>query len=234
MNILALDTSMAACSVAARREGGAVAARFEARERGHAEALFAMIEAVMAEAGLRYSELSRIAVTLGPGSFTGVRAGVAAARGLAVATRAETVGMLSLDVLAARCLAQTDDAAREGGFAVAHDARRGEIYMALYNASGIRISEPQALAPMTAARLLPARIGFIAGTGARQAAAAAATFGRSTPTFFEALQPDAADLLRLALKAEASKTPLSPIYLRPPGAEPQESKMLMRKENYVL
>jgi tRNA threonylcarbamoyladenosine biosynthesis protein TsaB len=234
MNILALDTSMAACSVAAQREGGPVASRFEARERGHAEALFAMIEAVMAEAGLGYSELSRIAVTLGPGSFTGVRAGVAAARGLAVATRAETVGMLSLDVLAARCLALTDDAARQGGFAVAHDARRGEVYVALYNASGTRTSEPQALAPETAAGLLPSGIGFVAGTGARQVAAAAAAFGRSTLTFFETLQPDAADLLRLALRVEASKRPLSPIYLRPPGAEPQDAKTLIRKDNFVL
>lgn len=234
MNILALDTSMAACSVAARRKGGRVASRFEARERGHAEALFAMIEEVMAEAGLGYSELSRIAVTLGPGSFTGVRAGVAAARGLALATGAETVGMLSLDVLAERCLTQTDDAARQGGFAVAHDARRGEVYVALYCALGARVSEPQALPPETAARLLPLGIGFVAGTGARQVAAAAATFGRSAPTFFETLQPDAADLLRLALKAETSGKSLSPIYLRPPGAEPQDGKTLIRKENSVL
>jgi tRNA threonylcarbamoyladenosine biosynthesis protein TsaB len=234
MNILALDTCMAACSVAAQREGGRVASRFEARERGHAEALFAMIEAVMAEAGLAYSELSRIAVTLGPGSFTGVRAGVAAARGLAAATKAGTVGMLSLDVLAERCLVQTDAAARRGGFAVAHDARRGEVYVALYSASGARISEPQALAPETAARLLPHGIGFVAGTGAKQVAVAAAAFGRSTPTFFETLQPDAADLLHLALNVEASGKPLSPIYLRPPGAEPQDGKMLMRKENSAL
>lgn len=233
MNILALDTSMAACSAAALREGGEAASRFEARERGHAEALFPMIEAVMSEAGLQYADLTRVAVTVGPGSFTGVRAGVAAAREIALAAKIEALGVLSLDVLAAGCLAHTDDAVREGGFAIAQDARRGELYVALYSASGRRISEAQALAPAVAAGLLPEGLGFVAGTGAEQLVDAAAAIGRSAPLRFPTLQPDAAHLLRLALAAQPSGEPLSPVYLRPPGAEPQGGKILARKADFA-
>jgi tRNA threonylcarbamoyladenosine biosynthesis protein TsaB len=234
MNILAFDTSMAACSAAALREGGAMASRFEARERGHAEALFSMIEAVMDEAGLKYSELTRVAVTLGPGSFTGVRAGVAAARGIALAAKVEACGVLSLDVLAKGCLAQMDDASRKGGFAVAVDARRGELYVALYSASGERISEAQALTPDVAAGLMPENIGFVAGTGAEQLARAAATFGRSMRVESRGLQPDASWLLQLASSPGLAAGPLSPVYLRPPGAEPQNNKVLARKANSAL
>jgi tRNA threonylcarbamoyladenosine biosynthesis protein TsaB len=221
---------MAACSVAVRRDGGEVVSRYEARERGHAEALFPMINAVMGEAGLDYADLTRVAATVGPGSFTGVRAGVAAARGIALAANVEALGVMSLDVLAEGCRTQTDAASREGGFAVAQDARRGELYLALYSASGERISEAQALAPAVAAGLLPEGLSFVAGTGGEQLAYAAAAIGRIFPVRLRDLQPHAAWLLKLALSLEGSSGPLSPVYLRPPGAEPQDGKMLARQD----
>ena len=101
--LLAFDTSMAACSAAVydidRARLGA--ARFLRMERGHADALAPMIKEVMNEAGLAFSDLARIAVTLGPGSFTGVRTGIAMARGLALALDRPVAGIDTLSAIAA-------------------------------------------------------------------------------------------------------------------------------------
>jgi tRNA threonylcarbamoyladenosine biosynthesis protein TsaB len=233
MNILALDTSMSACSVAALRDGGRVASRFERRERGHAEALFPMIREVMEEAGLGYGELTRIAVTLGPGSFTGVRAGVAAARGMVLAAGIEAVGLLSLDVMAEGFKRRRGPEAPRGGFAIAHDARRGELFLTLYDASGARISEPQALPARIAAGVLPRDLVCAAGSGAAILAEEAAAIGRSLKIIFPDLQPDAVDLLKLAVNVGPAIAPLTPVYLRPAGAEPQGDKMLARRGHFA-
>ncbi|HEY6669359.1 MAG TPA: tRNA (adenosine(37)-N6)-threonylcarbamoyltransferase complex dimerization subunit type 1 TsaB, partial [Methyloceanibacter sp.] len=95
MNILALDTSMGACSAAVLRDDGAarhLVVREALMARGHAEALMPMIAEVMAEAGLDFAALGLIAATVGPGSFTGVRIAIAAARGLALVTPAKLYG----------------------------------------------------------------------------------------------------------------------------------------------
>ena len=101
MTLLALDTSMAACSVAVWRDG-ILAHRFAAMERGHAEALFSHDPRGDGEAGASFADLRAIAVTRGPGSFTGVRVGVAAARGLALATDKPIIAATSLEVIAHR------------------------------------------------------------------------------------------------------------------------------------
>ena len=104
MNVLAFDTCLGAVSVAVRWQGpgGDWLTRHahEARERGHAERLIPMMAEVMEEAGLAFSDLHRIAVTVGPGTFTGVRVGVAAARGLALASGVAVVGTTTLAVMA--------------------------------------------------------------------------------------------------------------------------------------
>ncbi len=105
MNILALDTSMGACSAALiTRDGGArrVFARAERMARGHAEALMPMVDDIMGESGTAFGALDRIAATTGPGSFTGVRIAISAARGLALVTAAKLFGSDSLTVMATR------------------------------------------------------------------------------------------------------------------------------------
>ena len=92
--ILAMDTSTAACSVALWRDGGVVASRFEVIERGHAEYLVPMIEAVMAEADERPADIDLIAVSIGPGAFTGIRLGLATARAMALAQDIPCIGIL--------------------------------------------------------------------------------------------------------------------------------------------
>ena len=230
MPILALDTTMQACSAALLRagagdEGLEVFSRFEERERGHAEVIIPMLNEVMGEAGLDYSALTHIAVTIGPGSFTGVRVGVATARGLAVATGAEVTGISSLAVLARRV--RDDHTNGDEITAIAADARRGQVYFALFDAYGTPLCDPVAVTPEDAAGLLPAGEPYIfAGTGAELVAAANPR--REPEEIVPALQPDAATLARMALGLKPGMQPVVPLYLRPPDAKAQTDHAIAR------
>ena len=100
MKLLALDCAGLACSVALWRDGAIVAERTREMARGHAEALMPMLGEVMAAADERLDALDRLAVTVGPGSFTGIRVGLAAARGLALAIGCPLIGVGTLAALA--------------------------------------------------------------------------------------------------------------------------------------
>jgi tRNA threonylcarbamoyladenosine biosynthesis protein TsaB len=222
MTILAIDTSMAACSAAILTPGAAAPMqRYEAMARGQAEQIFPMIEAVLAEAGCGYPALTRIAVTLGPGSFTGVRAGVAAARGLALAAALPVVGAGSLEVMARGCVRRLAENERAGGFAVLQDARRNEVYMQLFAPDGEALSEPHVQSVADALAALPAEMTLIVGSGAPLIAAQAEIQGRHLRARLPDLLPEAGDLALLAVHRAPSARPPAPLYLRAPDAKPQ-------------
>jgi tRNA threonylcarbamoyl adenosine modification protein YeaZ len=200
--------------------------------RGHAEELFAMIEAVMAEAGCDFSSLSKIAVTLGPGSFTGVRAGLAAARGFALAAGLPIVGANSLEVMAQGCLRRLGPHERSHGFAVVHDARREECYAQAFDPGGQALAEPGLFRIGDVTETLPPRMNVLVGTGAIAAVAAAAAKGAADDLAARLpdLLPEAADLARIAVLRPPSPQPPAPIYLRPADAKPQTDKSLARTD----
>ncbi len=232
MAILAIETSMTACSAAILPAGGAEPIqRFEPMARGHAEAIFPMIEAVMAASGCGYEALTKIAVTLGPGSFTGVRAGVAAARGIALAAKVPLVGATSLEVMARGCVRRTEAETRAGGFAVLHDARRGELYVQPFDAGGEAIGEAQLLTLSQTLAALPAEMRLIVGSGAAAVAEAARDRGRRLSPALTDLLPEAADLAILAASRVPADRPPAPLYLRPPDAKPQTDKSVVRAQS---
>jgi tRNA threonylcarbamoyladenosine biosynthesis protein TsaB len=230
MNILALDTSMGACSAAVlRADGGArgLFAREATMARGHAEALMPMVVEVMEEAGVAFANLDLIAATVGPGSFTGVRIAIAAARGLALATGAKLYGTDSLTVMAKAAL--MTGALGPEPFAVAVDARRGMLYLALYGDAGQRLEGPLLIAPEEAVALLPGDLDLAVGSGAALLAEAGARAGRPLEAKLPELQPSAAALAEIALEAGETVPVLSPLYLRPPDARPQASMVATRR-----
>jgi tRNA threonylcarbamoyl adenosine modification protein YeaZ len=232
MNILALDTSMGACSAAVLRADGTRQELFghaDFMARGHAEALMPMVAEVMAEAGVTPSGLDLIAATLGPGSFTGVRIAIAAARGLALATGARLWGTDSLTVMAQGALAETD--LRQAGrpFAVAVDARRSMLYFGLFDAAGARLQGPVLIAPEDAAVLLPDNVAVAVGSGAELLAQAAAMQGRRVTAALPDLRPDARSLAVLALAGGETSTTVRPLYLRPPDAKPPAAATLRKR-----
>ncbi|MGE3529315.1 MAG: tRNA (adenosine(37)-N6)-threonylcarbamoyltransferase complex dimerization subunit type 1 TsaB [Methyloceanibacter sp.] len=229
MNILALDTSMGACSAALiTRDGDArrVFARAEKMPRGHAEALMPMIADIMGESGTAFAALDRIAAITGPGSFTGVRIAIAAARGLALVTGAKLYGNDSLTVMARQ--AHDLGVTRGAPFAVAVDARRGMLYLGLYDATARRRDGPLLVAPDDAANLLPAGLLAIVGSGAALLAGAASRRGLSVEPQLTDLEPNAAALATLAEESGETVPALRPLYLRPPDARPQTQAAVAR------
>jgi len=125
MKILALDTALDACSVAISDGDSILAFSHEERTRGHAETLLPTIKSLMKQSGLSFNELDMIAVSVGPGTFTGLRIGLAAARGLAIAAQIPCTGITTLTALAASV---SPEIAKGRPILPVIDARRKEIY----------------------------------------------------------------------------------------------------------
>ncbi|MGE0230245.1 MAG: tRNA (adenosine(37)-N6)-threonylcarbamoyltransferase complex dimerization subunit type 1 TsaB [Flavobacteriaceae bacterium] len=215
MTILAIDTSLDACSFALLRRGGGTAPVVvsEPMATGHAEIFFSLLHRLFAAAGVGPGDVGRIAVTVGPGSFTGIRVGLAAARGLGLAWKVAVRGATTLDVFAYAQLASGRP------FAVLIDARRGAFYRQLYNVPG-DISGP-ALVPAAAPLAGLGADVALAGPGAR----------RVEPEGREILAaPEHLPIADLALMAAADHAmrPPAPLYLRDADARPQAHAALAR------
>lgn len=222
MSLLAFDTATAATAVAVERRDGAV---FEARhdpapgERpGHATRLLGLVEEALAAAGVELSQVRRVAVGTGPGSYTGLRIGVATARGLAQAHGAQLVGVSSLRTLA-------EGAARSAGRAACLavlDARRGEAFAAAWR-DGEELLAPAAVSPselQRAAGKLPRPV-LAVGEGALRFRQDIEPAGATIPPDDDPIHRlSAAPMCRLAGAAEpAAREAVLPAYLRLPDAE---------------
>ena len=164
MKVLAVDTSLAACSAAIRIDGVLAARRYTVPGTGHAEILLPMMEQVRSDCGLEYRELDLLAVTVGPGTFTGVRAGIAAIRGIALVTGTPALALGTLHALAAGAVAG-GIASPDQAIFVAVDARRDEVYFQAFGAGAVPVGEPSigTLADVTA--LIPHQA-LVIGSGA--------------------------------------------------------------------
>lgn len=231
MNVLAFDTSLGAVSVAVGRTGpdGATLLHeaYEERAVGHAERLMPMIDACMKAAGMSFSEIDRIAVTVGPGTFTGVRTCISAARALALATGAIVVGMTSLAVIAHRTY--REQRARVGArpLTVVVDAHRGGFYLQTFAGPDLATLSAASVAPVDDVRREIETFGSaIVGSGVPLLGPFE---GSPAPLVLDTLQPHARSLCLLAgtLQPEAR---IKPLYLRPPDAKPQTANVLARAQ----
>lgn len=182
--------------------------------RGHAEQLPAIVEAVLAEAGLDLSRIERIGVTVGPGSFAGIRVGVAFARGLALALGAPCVGVGSLEAIAI-------PAARQGGTPVmaALDARRDHVWAILVDPRGEVISPAAELTPAAAAGLVLERNCRIIGSGAELLSAVDVSL--AARIIAAPVAPRIEEVARLAAALDPAANLPEPRYLREADAKPQ-------------
>ncbi len=213
MRVLAFDTSLGGGSAAVVAEGVCLARADEPRPRALVERLLPMIEDVLARAGLRYGALDLIAVTVGPGTFAGLRIGVAAARGLGVATGVPVAGVTSLEALAWAGLPH----ARGGNVVAAIDGRRGQLYLQSFaGGPGLApLSAPEAVDLERLAERLPPGAGVAVGSGAAIAASAAA--GIVPLPGIAAI--DAAHVAAIAAARPLPCAPPRPLYLRAPDAK---------------
>lgn len=214
--LLALDAAGAACSVALWRESGIVAHRFTAMRRGQSEHLVPMIEAVMDAAEATYDTLDALAVTVGPGGFTGVRIGLATARGLALALHRPLIGISNFEAVAAA----VPTAERTGRLlAVVLDSKRHEVYVQAFAPSGEALGPGAAVSPEALDSWLPEGPVLVAGDAAPVALAALQAARRDVVL---ATSPGLADAAQVAVLAVARPVPPpdadmpQPLYLRPP------------------
>jgi tRNA threonylcarbamoyladenosine biosynthesis protein TsaB len=203
VKLLAVDTALGACSVAVLNGSHVLAHRFVLMDRGHAEVLAPMVEEAMA--GIAFADLDRLAVTTGPGTFTGQRVGLAFMRGLRVALNKPLAGVTTLAAMAAQAMAETGLARA----AALHDAKRGEVYLEVAGSH-----DPRVLTFDDAIAVLPQGPFALAGT-----AAPAAAERLPQATLSTIRQPDALWVARLAAAMPVSTAAPAPLYLRAPDAK---------------
>jgi tRNA threonylcarbamoyladenosine biosynthesis protein TsaB len=211
VRILAVDTALGACSVALVDDGRVLAHHWELMDRGHAEALAPMVERTVAESPVALGNLDRLAVTVGPGTFTGQRVGLSFMRGLRLAIRRPLTGITTLAAMAEGAKAET-------GLPVAvglHDARRDEVYIEIE-----KVLAPSVLPLDEAVAVLRRLDGehpiALAGTAAiRVCDALSDRFVLS-----RVRQPDALWVAKLAAGASPTEEVPRPLYLRAPDARP--------------
>ncbi len=213
--ILALDSAGSACSAALWRDGRIAAHRFAEMEHGHAEALIPMVQAVMAEANLGYDALDLIAAGTGPGSYTGVRVGLAAARAIASAAAKPLSGVSNFDALVAAC-------GPERPSLVALETRRADLYIQLFAADGTADSPPSIVTEDGLVALFDGTDHIlVAGDAAPRAVALLTAAGRTAQAHPTAGHADARFIAKIAAQRwlrDGTTGGTEPIYLRPPDA----------------
>jgi tRNA threonylcarbamoyladenosine biosynthesis protein TsaB len=227
MRVLAIDTALSACaaSVLDTVRAQIVASETLALARGHAEALMPLIARVMDSAEVEFNQIDRIAVTVGPGSFTGLRVGISAARGIALASGKSAVGLSTLAGLAAPYIAGDDTQS----VVAAIDARHGNVYLQVFGPGGRTVVAPR-VAPLREALKVamtgPARL---VGSGA-EALAALWPKSAQPPTVVDPRgAPDIDWVARLGAAAVVGHGSPKPLYLRAPDAQPQGAARLPRR-----
>jgi len=221
VNVLAFDCAGRGCAVAVVADGRVTARRSLAMERGQAEALMPLIAATLGDAGVAIGEVGLLAVTVGPGAFTGLRIGLAAARGLALATGLPLIGITGFDAAAAA----VPPPLRAGRpLVVALDSKRDEIFVQCFAAYGPALGEGALVAPDRASAMVPPGPILLAGDAAELLApwlGARAAIAPGTA------QPDPAIIARLALgrwRPGEHPAPPGPLYLRAPDTtEPRRA-----------
>ena len=227
MRVLAIDTALEACSAAVLdTEAGTIAAHESLPMlRGHAEALMPLVKRVMEHAGLTFADLDRIAVTTGPGSVTGLRVGIAAARGLGLAAGKPVVGLTTLAAYAAPYIAADDTLP----VVAAIDARHDHVYLQVFGPGGRTIVAPRLCPLREALRAAASGAPRLAGTAAAVLAAAWPAGERPPSKVDQRSAPDIDWVARLGAAANEAAAPPKPLYLRAPDAQPQDASQLARR-----
>ena len=218
-SILALDSATDACSAAIWIDGEIIASRFEEMPRGHSESLVPMVAEITKEAECPVKGISLVAVTVGPGAFTGIRIGLATARGFALSSRAPCLGFTTLEVIAANIYKPTTRVL------VALHSKRENIYFQIFDPGYVACIDPSIATLEQIGEIVK---GFVMDdmpiTLAGDAAAKVSEYlaeNRLPADVSDIMHPNASVLAKLAASRRYSSSsikPPSPVYLRQPDA----------------
>lgn len=214
--ILAFDTTLGACSVALQVDGEIVSSKKEVRARGHVERLLPMVDEIMDDAGVKLDDIEYIAVTVGPGTFAGVRIGLSAAKGMALALDIPVIAVTSLEAIAFGYFRSNPDTKTAN---VCIDARRGEFYMQSFEQDMTALNDAAAV-PLSDIESYKFAGGGAIGSGSK-------LIGKESLEEYNS--PNAENIALYA----ASKTSgagnadhIKPLYLRAPDAKPPSASLV--------
>ncbi|KPQ10091.1 MAG: tRNA threonylcarbamoyladenosine biosynthesis protein TsaB [Saliniramus fredricksonii] len=227
MRVLAIDTALGACSACILDAGAAdpLAVETLTMERGHAEALMPLIGRVAEAVPGGFESIDRVAVTIGPGSFTGMRVGISAARAIGLAADVPVVGVTTLSALLAPLVAAGDRRL----IAAAIDARHGAVYFQAVAPGGRSVVAPAHIGIREAVRYLGSGPVVLTGSAASLIAAEAMQAGVSVSSAHAEDAPDILFVARLGMAADPAQALPKPFYLRAPDARPQDAARIARR-----
>ncbi|HEY2185151.1 MAG TPA: tRNA (adenosine(37)-N6)-threonylcarbamoyltransferase complex dimerization subunit type 1 TsaB [Xanthobacteraceae bacterium] len=227
MRVLAIDTALDVCSAAVLDTvgGGITASETLTMARGHAETLLPVVARTMDQAGIEFAELDRIVVTTGPGSYTGLRVGISAARGIALASGKPVIGLSTLAGLAAPLIAEDDST----HVVAAIDARHDHVYIQIFGMGGRTLVAPRIATLRDALRATITGPARLVGSGAPLLAKAWPRDAEPPLLVSARGAPDIDWIARLGAAAGDGYGPPKPLYLRAPDAQPQDAAHLPRR-----
>ena len=226
MILLALDASANLCSAALYDCGQRkiLSSKSENIGRGHAERLMSLLAEVLENANLEYKDVGRIATTVGPGSFTGIRVGLATARGLALGLNIPVIGINALEAIAFQHNRDKNHA--KTPIIVTLDAKRGEIFTQIFSSTSEPLTTPQAVALDQIRDFIPDQPIRIAGSGYQTIINA---IGAQSYEFLsDQTAANINDIAKLANQMPVSSNKPSPLYLRSADAKPQNNFAVKR------
>jgi tRNA threonylcarbamoyladenosine biosynthesis protein TsaB len=226
--VLAIDTALGACAAAVYDAtlSHSLATQSYVMSRGHAEVLIPLVERVMNDAHINFDRLDRVVTTIGPGSFTGLRVGISAARGFGLASGRPVVGVSTLDALVAPYVNDVETVP----IVAAIDARHGNLYMQMVGAGGRVLVAPRVATLGEAVRAVAIGLVRIIGSGAELLANQWPTPDVPAPLLVDTRPaPDIEWVARLGARAIPDKAAPRPLYLRAPDARPQDVHRLQRQ-----
>lgn len=217
-SLLTIDTVLHPCSIGLSSAQGETHL-FENEPNRQTECLMLLIEKILSDAGIRYNDLDAIAVTIGPGGFTGVRTGIAAAKGIhLVHPSIRLIAVTGFEVVATKALAEGSTLP----VLATLDARRGQLFCQRFDATGQPLTAPALLTYAEATQLVPDEPCLLAGNGQillQNSLPALTPLCHPTPS---TMQCDAQNIFPIAqkkLSESTSQISLSPLYIRPPDAK---------------
>ena len=212
MIVLALDTALAACSAClfdAERDK-VLASESVLIGKGHAEVLLPMVERVVAKLDAGWQGIGQFGVVVGPGSYTGLRVGISAARAAALATGRPAVGITTFAAFAAPLVAVSEGVA----IAVAIDAKHGNVFLQIFSPEGRPVGEPAALSLELAVERIGGEPMHLAGSGASLLQAALSRVGRVAKSVIVEAAPDIVSVAKLTVSAHPRMAPADPLYIK--------------------
>jgi tRNA threonylcarbamoyladenosine biosynthesis protein TsaB len=226
LRILAIDTALGACAacIVQADQPEPLAAEAILMERGHAEALLPLVDRIVSGVEGGFSSLDRVAVTVGPGSYTGIRIGIAAARAIGLAAGIPVVGVATLSAYLAPLMTRES----RGLLAAAIDAKHGQVYLQAVAPGGRTIIAPALMGVREAVRILGSEPVQLVGSGAALVAPECWTQGVDAQISGAPPAPDIAWVARIGALADPAQALPKPLYLRAPDAEPLDANRVPR------